>query len=138
MRVKIFGTPQLAKRFRAKYKEARQVFCAIAACNSYESSIQLLPLQHSVFTYFLLEALQCSPNAQGELHLKQVYDHIHTACMAPSSLFIHYNPKEKSLAGIKMSPRVFNDNRTLWLSAGPSAVCSKSCMKSVMYTNGGS
>lgn len=88
-------------------KKARQVFRAIAACNSYESSIQLLPLQHSVFTYFLLEALQCSPNAQGELHLKQVYDHIHTACMALSSLFIHYNPKEKSMTGIKMSPRVF-------------------------------
>lgn len=88
-------------------KNARRVFRAIAACNSYESSIQLLPLQHSVFTYFLLEALQCQPNAQGELHLKPVYDHIHTACMALSSLFIRYNPKEKSTDGIRMSPRVF-------------------------------
>ena len=90
-------------------KTAKQVFRAIAACNSYESSIQLFPLRHSVFTYFLLEALQRSPNAQGELHLKQVYEHIHTACMALSSLFIRYNPKEKSVHGVSMSPRVFTN-----------------------------
>lgn len=90
-------------------KEARQVFRAIAACNSYESSIQLIPLQHSVFTYFLLKALQCSPNARGELHLKQVYEHIHTPCMALSSLFIQYNPQKKSMDGIRMSPRVFTN-----------------------------
>lgn len=90
-------------------KSARQVFRAIAACNSYQSSIQLLPLQHSVFTYFLLEALQHSPNAQGELHLKQVYDHIHAACMALSTLFIRYNPEEKSVQGVSMSPRVFTN-----------------------------
>lgn len=90
-------------------KETRQVFRAIAACNSYESSIQLLPLQHSVFTYFLLKALQHSPNAPGELHLKQVYEHIHTPCRALSSLFIQYNPQKKSLDGIRMSPRVFTN-----------------------------
>ena len=92
----------------ASTEEGRTKFCAIAACNSYQSSIQLFPLRHSVFTYFLLDALSLQLVKSGEVSMSSIHEHIHKACSSLSSLFIPYNPSKKSTEGFKVDPVVIS------------------------------
>ena len=94
-------------------------FRSIAACSAYQTSIQLDPLEHSIFTYFLLNALQGNKGIvttsqhehpdQGEivhLCLKDVFEHISDSSWALSSMYIRYDPVTQSLHGCTMTPEV--------------------------------
>jgi hypothetical protein len=95
----------------ANTEEGRATFSAIAACNSYQSSIQLFPLGHSVFSYFLLDALAHQSVEPGKIPLHILYDSIHRACSSLSSLFIPYSATRKTLEGFKVDPVVVSKGR---------------------------
>ena len=88
-------------------EDARKTFCTVAACRPNEASIQLHPLNHSVFTYFLLEALHFNfianqasrSTAELSLNLQKIYKLVSEASFALSALFIKFDSSKKSLVG---------------------------------------
>ena len=104
-----------------QYNErAGEIFRTIAACSPYQTSIQLEPLDHSIFTYFLLDALRgsqaISESCQVEqremngpmvsLSLQDIFVHICDSSWALSAMYIKYDKASQSLHGCTMTPVV--------------------------------
>ena len=94
-------------------------FRSISACSPYQTSIQLDPLGHSIFTYFLLDALKgregivesCKHEHPDQgirirLCLKDIFEHICNSSWALSAMYIKYDPVTQSLRGCTMTPEV--------------------------------
>ena len=100
--------------------EGGEVFRTIAACSAHQTSIQLNPLDHSVFAYFLLDALRrrrgiSEPDQEQQegmsdskvhLHLHDIFTHIRDSSWALSALYVKYNKATQSLQGFTMVPVV--------------------------------
>ena len=100
--------------------EGGEVFRIIAACFAYQTSIQLNPLDHSVFAYFLLDALRrrqgiSEPDQEQQegmsdskvhLQLHDIFTHIRDSSWALSALYVKYNKATHSLQGFTMVPVV--------------------------------
>ena len=100
--------------------KSSDVFRTIAACSAYQTSIQLDPLEHSVFAYFLLGALrerqginESSQEQQErmrgpmvDLRLQDIFTHICDSSWALSALYVKYNMASQSLQGCTMMPVV--------------------------------
>ena len=100
--------------------EGGEVFRTIAACSAHQTSIQLNPLEHSVFAYFLLDALrrrrgisetgqeqqEGMSNSKVHLQLHDIFTHIRDSSWALSALYVKYNKATHSLQGFTMVPVV--------------------------------
>ena len=89
-------------------------FRTISACSPYQTSIQLDPLGHSVFTYFLLDALTkkkgITGTSEGEPMIKMclddIFEVISNSSWALSSIYIKYDHETRSLKGCTMTPEL--------------------------------
>ena len=104
-----------------QYNErAGEIFRTIASCSPYQTCIRLDPLDHSIFTYFLLDALRgnkgitesCQMQQEGSsgpivrLCLQDIFKHICDSSWALSAMYVKYNLATQSLQGYIMMPVV--------------------------------
>ena len=98
--------------------EGGEVFRTIAACSAHQTSIWLDPLEHSVFAYFLLDALRrrrgiSEPGEEQQeemsdpkvyLRLQDIFTHVSNSSWALSALYLKYNEATQSLQGCATMP----------------------------------
>ena len=104
-----------------QYNErAGEIFRTIASCSPYQTCIRLDPLDHSIFTYFLLDALRgnkgitesCQMQQEGSsgpivrLCLQDIFKHICDSSWALSAMYVKYNLATQSLQGCVLTPVV--------------------------------
>ena len=98
--------------------EGGEVFRTIAACSAHQTSVWLDPLDHSVFAYFLLDALGrrqgiSEPGEEQQeglsdpkvyLRLQDIFTHVSNSSWALSALYLKYKKATHSLQGCATMP----------------------------------
>ena len=77
----------------------------ISACTANEASLVLGPLGHSIFTYFLAEAIAKLTSRPGQLPVHDIFKECEICSIALSSLLIKYDPKS-GLSWSTMQPQM--------------------------------
>lgn len=77
----------------------------ISACTANESSLVLGPLGHSIFTYFLAEAIARLTSHPGQLPVCDIFKECQICSVALSSLLISYDPTS-GLSWSTMQPQM--------------------------------
>ena len=77
----------------------------ISACTANEASLVLGPLGHSIFTYFLAEAITKLTSSPGQLPVHDIFEECEICSVALSLLLIKYDPKS-GLSWSTMQPQM--------------------------------
>ncbi len=64
----------------------------LSACAANDSSLEVGPLGHSIFTYFLSRAIKATVREPGQLPLRKIFTECYILSAAMSSLIVHYSP----------------------------------------------
>ena len=77
----------------------------ISACTANEASLVLGPLGHSIFTYFLAQAISKLTLRPGQLPVHEIFKECQACSVALSSLLIKYDP-QSGLSWSTMQPQM--------------------------------
>ena len=77
----------------------------ISACTANEASLVLGPLGHSIFTYFLAQAISKLTSRPGQLPVHGIFKECQACSVALSSLLIKYDP-QSGLSWSTMQPQM--------------------------------
>ena len=80
-------------------------FYVISACTANEASLVLGPLGHSIFTYFLAQAISRLTSNPGQLPVHEIFKECQACSVALSSLLIKYDPRS-GLSWSTMQPQM--------------------------------
>ena len=79
----------------------------LAACTANEETLVIGALKHSIFTYFLSQAiLKLCDKTPGEIPLKAIFSECHTCSKAFSSLMIMYDTDSDNITMKRMQPQM--------------------------------
>ena len=79
----------------------------LSACTANEETLVIGALKHSIFTYFLSQAiLKLCDKTSGEIPLKTIFNECHACSKAFSSLMIMYDTESEDLTMKRMQPQM--------------------------------
>ena len=79
----------------------------LSACTANEETLVIGALKHSIFTYFLSQAiLKLCDKTSGEIPLKTIFNECHSCSKAFSSLMIMYDTESEDIMMKRMQPQM--------------------------------
>ena len=96
---------KIANDLAGNWSEKDLGLYVISACTANEASLVLGPLGHSIFTYFLAQAISKLTLHPGQLPVHEIFKECQACSVALSSLLIKYDP-QSGLSWSTMQPQM--------------------------------